>query len=105
MAASDTDPDMPCAICSTPRLLHGDKNHKFSIHGELIPVTEGPPPKNQPPTPKPEHQTDEEKQAVAAQELAKSMELNAVLRLTEVLIEKGVLSGVDTLYIFSGHKG
>ena len=94
-----------CVLCGIMRMDHGDSNHKFSINGELIPVKEGPAPQNQPPKVKPEHMTDQEKLDVATAELAKSMELNAVLRLTEVLIEKCVLTAQDTLYIFSGFKG
>ena len=87
-------PDDVCLLCSLQRDQHGDSQHKFSLDGQLIPVEQGPTPKKQPP----------KERADLVSNMQQSMEANAVLRLTEVLIEKGVLDGKDTLYIFSGMK-
>lgn len=94
------DPDRQCVLCGLTRMDHGDSNHKFSINGELNTVEKGPEPKNTPPSVKLEHATKDD----LLNDLKKSVEAQAVMRLTEVLIEKGILDGKDTMYIFSGFR-
>lgn len=91
--------DDKCMVCGVSRVDHGDKNHVFSVDGNLIKLEPRPEPKQKPP-----RTIDEAEQDKVTQELAKSMEINAVLRLTEVLIEKGILDSKDTMFIFSGYK-
>ena len=93
-------PDDICKVCNTTRENHGDLNHYFSNDGSLIPRT---PPGNaqkQPPKVKPEHATKEE----LLQYMSEDLQAKAVMRLTEVLLEKGLIDGKDTIYIYSGNR-
>ena len=91
-------PDDVCLVCNTTRLNHGDRQHEFSLTGQLINKADRPEPKKE--APKLREADEEQKQ----QEFQETMETNAILRLTEVLIDKGVIDGKDTMYIFSGFK-
>lgn len=74
--------------------MHGDLAHKFSMDGQLIPNAPAAPPKKEAPR----------ERGDTAAELAKDIQANATMRLVEVLIERDVLDGKDTMYIFSGFK-
>lgn len=91
-------PDEVCAVCNTKRMNHGDMQHEFSLTGQLINKADRPEPKKE--APKLREADEEQKQ----QEFQETMETNAILRLTEVLIDKGVIDGKDTMYIFSGFR-
>ena len=93
-------PDDKCMICGRARDMHGDLNHKFSSDGSLVSKNPGEEAKNQPPKVKPEHATKEE----LLQYMSEDLQAKAVMRLTEVLLEKGILEGKDTIYIYSGHR-
>lgn len=78
--------DDVCEVCGETRENHGDKKHKFSIDGQLIPIEPGPKPSNTPPA-----------RAVANDPVARLH-----LRLVERLVAKGIFDGTDLLYIFGG---
>jgi hypothetical protein len=42
-------PDDVCEVCGTVRDEHGDKMHKFSTDGQLIPLEQGKPPAKEAP--------------------------------------------------------
>lgn len=95
------DADDKCMICGQSRDMHGDMQHKFSADGQLIQNKPAPEPKQTAPRLRPEDADLDQ----VKEDLAKSIQANATMRLTEVLIEKGILDGKDTMYIFSGYKG
>lgn len=76
------DIDEPCGVCNETRDMHGDKNHKFSAEGQLIPLETKPKP--------------------PVQVAPSTMQSNLILRMVEVLIQKGLLVGDDLTYIFGG---
>lgn len=91
---SQNRPDDVCALCSYLREEHGDKNHKFSVEGELIPIEPGPPPRQE--APKARDSTPE------AQVLGNDPVTKVVLRMVERMVSKQLLSGEDLVYIFGG---
>lgn len=94
------DPDEECKVCSLPRVLHGDSHHQFSTDGQLRVKPEPPKPKQEAPRLKPENADRDQ----LIGDMKKSIEANAVMRLVEVLAEKELLSTLEVMYIFSGHK-
>jgi hypothetical protein len=88
---SPLNPDEACEVCGETRINHGDKQHRFSTDGALIPVQPGPAPRNAPPT-----------SGGQAAILSKDPTTQLVLRLVDRLINNGTLSGDDALYIFGG---
>lgn len=82
-------PDDRCGVCDEIRENHGDKNHKFSIEGELIPLKPGPDPRNQAPNP-------------MVQQVVRDPLLGPLMRLVERLISANVLQEDDLKYIFGG---
>ena len=86
-------PDDECSICGTTRDMHGDRNHRFNMDGVLLPLEKGPKPRQEAPKLRSEAtQAGVEKPDAHA----------ALLRMTEVLITKGVLDARDVLYILGG---
>ena len=77
--------DEPCGICGVAREQHRGRRHLFSPEGELRPV---PPPEPESP-----------KQA-QSQRLIQNHLTALVLRLIQVLVQNGVFSGEDVLFIF-----
>lgn len=81
---AELSPDDLCGVCGTIRELHGDKNHKFDLDGNLIPVKE---PVNKMP---------------AAPRVIKDPVPATMLRLVERLVAKKLLDGDDLLFILGG---
>lgn len=86
------DPDELCGVCNTKRDEHGDKNHEFNAEGNLIPLKPAEPPRQSAPK-----ERDPNPKPSGVEEVEKSH-----LRLIEVLIEKGVLNGLDVVKILGG---
>lgn len=84
-------PDDVCGVCSNTRENHGDMQHKFSVDGVLQKLDPPAPPRQQPPR----HRDDPKPQ---------DMEHGYVLRLTEVLIDKGILDARDLLRVMGGGR-
>lgn len=80
------DQDEQCQICGETRENHGDKMHKFSTDGQLVPLD---PPKP-PTTPPPKHRDDVVAEAIKAESFA---------MLLEVLAEKNILNEKDIIRI------
>lgn len=99
--ANGLNPDEECQVCGTTRENHGDKNHQFSIDGQLIPLKQGKPPRQQPPQRRDEAPTP---MSQTAQELAKDATAQMAMRLIEVLTKKGLLTGEDLFVIFGGQQ-
>lgn len=91
-------PDDVCAVCNHTRLVHGDMQHEFSQTGQLINKADRPEPKKE--APKLREPDEDQKR----QDFQETLETNAILRLTEVLLDKGLIDGKDTMYIFSGFR-
>lgn len=99
--AKGLDPSEPCLVCFEARENHGDKNHQFSVDGQLIPLKKGDPPRQQPPRRRDESSTP---MGEAASEVAKDATAQMTLRLIEVLTKKGLLTGEDLFIIFGGQN-
>lgn len=97
---STVNPDDKCLVCQVARDMHGDARHEFSSDGQLRPKGPAPKPKQEAPRLRPE---DADRDQLIA-DMQKSIEANAVLRLVEVMIGKGLLSPTEVMFIFSGHK-
>lgn len=85
--------DDECVICGTKRDEHGDKNHQFSLDGQLIPVRKGPEGVKPP-------QTREEAVSTPPSDLPDIG--RAFATLVEVLAEKNIVDTKDVIRIFSG---
>lgn len=91
---SEINPDDLCGVCNTKRDEHGDKQHVFDLDGNLVPKKAPEPQRRQPP------KTREE---AAAAEAVKPDAHAAVLRLSEILLQKGIIDSADLFYILGGH--
>lgn len=96
---SSPSPDDICEICSTTRENHGDRQHKFSEDGQLVPMPAGPPAKNEPPQLKGEPP----KLSPPGVELAKDPVARLQLRMVERLTAKGIFTADDLLYLFGSN--
>lgn len=85
-------PDDICGVCQTKRDEHGDRQHEFNIEGQLIPKKK----------PEPGRPAPQAKGESPAQQGVESERDKAFLRLMEVLLEKGVIDGRDTIQILGG---
>lgn len=102
MPTNNISPDDLCGVCGTARDMHGDKHHKFTLDDDLIPIEPGPPRRNEPPQRK-----DEQKKrgggsvlSAPAEELSRDPVANLQIRLIERMAAKGLLDGLDMMYIF-----
>lgn len=86
MSSNAPDQDEQCQVCGEIRENHGDKNHKFSTDGQLLPLD--------PPKPAsreaPRHRDDVVAEAIKAESFA---------MLLEVLAEKNILNEKDIIRI------
>lgn len=83
-------PDDVCILCYTKRDQHGDRQHKFSLDGQLEKIDPPAPPRQVPPV------------SDIAHQLANQMSTQLVLKLVERMVAKDMLTADDMLYIFSG---
>lgn len=98
----DVSPDDLCVICDTKRDEHGDRQHQFSLDGQLIPLNPGPEGRKPPQT----------KAEAEAEQLKNLPDIGrAFATLVEVLAEKKInfdgvnrplLDTKDIIRIFSG---
>lgn len=72
---------------------HGDRNHQFNMDGDLIPFTPAPPAKNTPP---------KTREQAASEVLGADPVARMQLRMVERMVQKGLFTGEDLLYIFGG---
>lgn len=86
-------PDDICEVCSTKRDEHGDRNHKFSTDGELVPLEKAAKPRQEPP---------KERSTVQHAFPGTNDMASLHLRLVERLVAKGLFDAEDLLYIFGG---
>lgn len=93
----EVSPDDVCLVCGTVRDQHGDKNHKFSQDGQLIPLDPPPEPRMK----APRHRDDPPAPAQPGVDDGPNIKL-AFATLVEVLVDKGILDVKDVLRIFRG---
>ena len=85
------DPDDLCGVCGYRREAHGDSNHEFNMDGDLIPKKTPDPARSNPPTER-------------GQALLKDPTTGVMLRMVERMIQKGLLTGDDLVYIFGAGR-
>lgn len=84
--STNSDPDEACQVCGVSREMHGDKNHKFSLDGQLVGL-------DPPPKPRQESPVHRDEERIKAASFA---------TLIEVLAEKKLLDAKDIIRIFTG---
>lgn len=82
-----TNPDEVCQVCRVTRENHGDKNHKFSTDGQLLPLDPPPKPRAEAPT----HRDD-----------AQMLQAKSFATLLEVMVERGMIDARDVIRILTG---
>lgn len=82
-------PEDQCEVCLVTRENHGDKNHKFSEDGVLVPLEPAKPAENAPPARRGEK---EERLPTPANFVA----------LLDILISKDLLNAYEVAYILGG---
>lgn len=93
----EISPDDVCEICGTTRENHGDKHHKFSEDGQLLPLEKGSKPRQE--IPKAKEELSREAEIIANDPVA-----NLTLRFIERMIQRNQLDGEDLMYIFGGKQ-
>lgn len=86
-------PDQVCAVCGGKRDEHGDKNHLFSLDGQLIPKAPGLPPRRKAPR---------ERQLGTDMPDRDDPVARLTLRMIERMVVKGQLNESDLFAIFGG---
>lgn len=90
--ASEVSPDDVCLVCGTIRDQHGDKQHKFNNMDDQVHKLD--------PPPKPGREAPRSRSEAQLEEYQNG---KAIASLLEVLLEKGVIDGKDTIRILMGH--
>jgi len=89
-SSQEVKADDRCGVCQETRENHGDKHHQFDIEGMLKPLQKPEVGRQAAPSPR------------RADEMAKDPVAQVMLRLIEVLGNKGILTPYDNIYIFGG---
>ena len=99
MVDTTVSPDDVCLVCEETRENHGDKVHKFSRDGQLLPLDEGPVARQLAPKERriPGNYGGQGYQAQADLHTAKSL-----ATLLEILVDKELLSAKDIIRIMRG---
>lgn len=85
--------DDRCGVCDETRENHGDKNHKFDLYGQLVPIEPRPEPRNTPP--------EKRRASVAADSTPEDEVRRSFVALVEILAEKDILVAKDIIRIFN----